>query len=348
MSLQMSSLESIPTSFATCSIGCKDEHTLPKKLDAIANAGFSAIELSMPDIESFAKIYMKQEILEYDDLVTVAKVIKAMCDAKELKVLMLQPFSNFEGWPEESSEREDAFYRARAWIRIMKACGTDMLQVGSSDTPTERLATDRSRVVADLQELADMLAEHKFRLCYENWCWSTHAPNWKDVWDIVEEVNRPNIGLCLDTFQTAGGEWGDPTTESGLIEDCSKEELEKRFKKSLEDLAKTVPKDKIYLLQISDAYKMKKPMSKDIEGSEGLRPRGRWSHDYRPLPFNGGYLPVVDVTKVVLNTGFRGWFSYEVFDSGPDGNGKDYDLGSYAKSASESHKRLLKECANDG
>ena len=32
------------------------------------------------------------------------------------------------GWPEGSKEREDAFSRAKGWIEIMKAVGTDMLQ----------------------------------------------------------------------------------------------------------------------------------------------------------------------------------------------------------------------------
>jgi sugar phosphate isomerase/epimerase len=191
-----------------------------------------------------------------------------------------------------------------------------------------------------------MLAEHNFRLCYENWCWSTHAPGWKDVWDIVQKVDRPNVGLCLDTFQTAGGEWADPTTNSGLDESSPRGELQANFMNSLAELAMTIPQDKIYLLQISDAYKMQQPMSRDVDES-GLRPRGRWSHDYRPLPFNGGYLPVVEVTKAVLKTGFRGWFSYEVFDSGPDGKSKNYDLDDYALTAAEAHQRLLRECAED-
>jgi sugar phosphate isomerase/epimerase len=206
------------------------------------------------------------------------------------------------------------------------------------------IGSDRDRFVSDLRELADMLAEHNFRLCYENWCWSTHAPTWRDVWDIVQKVDRPNIGLCLDTFQIAGGEWADPTTESGLDESYSKECLELKFTKSLEDLTKSIPKDKIYVLQISDAYKMKQPLSQEADKS-GLKPRGRWSHDYRPLPFNGGYLPVVQVTKAILKTGFRGWFSYEVFDSSPEGNGRDYDLDEYAMSAAECHARLMWECA---
>lgn len=203
---------------------------------------------------------------------------------------------------------------------------------------------DRNRFVADLRELADMLAQHKFTLAYENWCWSTHAPDWKDVWDIVKKVDRPNIGLCLDTFQSAGGEWADPTTDSGLIEDIPKEELEQRFEQSMKDLASTIPADKIYLLQISDAYKPKTPISK-TEDESGLRPRGQWSHDFRPVPFQGGYLPVVRVARAVLETGFRGWFSYEVFDGGHDGKGIEYDLKEYAQKAREAQTRLLRECA---
>jgi sugar phosphate isomerase/epimerase len=111
-----------------------------------------------------------------------------------------------------------------------------------------------------------------------------------------------------------------------------------KFEKSLEGLSKTVPPEMIYFFQISDAYKMEPPMANKVE--DGLRPRGRWSHDWRPLPFQGGYLPVVEVVKAVLGTGFRGWFSTEVFDSKEDG-----DMGEVAKKAMEMHEKLIKEAA---
>jgi sugar phosphate isomerase/epimerase len=198
--------------------------------------------------------------------------------------------------------------------------------------------------VTDLRELADMLAKNNYRMAYENWCWSTHAPTWKDVWEIVKQVDRPNVGLCLDTFQTAGGEWGDPTTASGLIEDLPKPELEKRWKTSMQDLAASIPAEKIYLLQISDAYKPKTPIEKIIKNE--LLPRGQWSHDFRPMPYDGGYLPIEDVTKAVLKTGFRGYFSMEIFDSGPGGKGKGYNLGHFAKYAMENMQRLLKNVSD--
>jgi hypothetical protein len=132
-----------------------------------------------------------------------------------------------------------------------------------------------------------MLAAKGFRLAYENWCWATCAPTWKDVWQIVQKADRPNIGLCLDSFQTAGGEWGDPTTASGRIEkgEMTKDSLSRVYAASLNELARTVPADKIYFLQISDAYRLDPALDEAPDPESGLRPRGRWSHDYRPLPY---------------------------------------------------------------
>lgn len=208
------------------------------------------------------------------------------------------------------------------------------------------MSGSREDIINDLREMCDMLGKRGMKLCYENWCWSTHAPNWKDVWEIVRDVDRPNIGLCLDTFQTSGGEWGDPTTESGLISTYSSvEDLKKAFSNSMAELERTVPPEKIYLLQISDAYKPAKPIeNKDIGG---LRPRARWSHDFRPMPYAGGYLPIVDVAKAVLKTGFRGWFSMEIFDGGREGKGIKYDMGPFAKTAMANMQAMFKECATD-
>ncbi|KAL8788967.1 MAG: hypothetical protein Q9213_001376 [Squamulea squamosa] len=346
MAVSKSSLSSIPTCYATVSIGTPDT-PLDQKLSAIAGAGFQGIELGFPDLLSFASKNYNRDVdaQDFDTLCDAGRKVGTMCEESGLKVVMLQPFANFEGWPEDSDGRKDAFRRANGWIRIMQAVGTDMLQVGSTDSPHAISSLDH--LASDLRQLCDLLAPHKFRLAYENWCWATHAPDWKDVREIVQKVDRPNIGLCLDTFQTAGGEWADPTTASGLIErEGGKELLDKQFKTSLKILGRTIPKEKIYILQISDAYKPPKPLDAEPD-EQGLRARGRWSSCLRPVPFDGGYLPVVDVAKAVLETGFRGWFSMEVFDGGPDGNDTEWkDMGAYAKKAMESHKRLLDETAD--
>ena len=125
----------VPICYASCSIG-KPSDPLPAKLDAILAAGFDAIELSFPDLHNFAQSFLEKELKEkdYDDLCRAGNEVKELCKARGLKILVLQPFSNFEGWPEGSLERKDAFERAHGWIRIMQAVGTDMLQVRLEDS----------------------------------------------------------------------------------------------------------------------------------------------------------------------------------------------------------------------
>jgi sugar phosphate isomerase/epimerase len=120
--------------------------------------------------------------------------------------------------------------------------------------------------------------------------------------------------------------------------------VDKRFGNGLVALSRTVPADQIYLLQISDAYKPE-PKSLKAREVDGRRPRARWSHAFRPLPYHGGYLPVEAVTRAVLGTGFRGWFSVEVFDGGPRGEGKARDMHAFARMARESVDKLIQRSA---
>lgn len=352
------SAPSIPLSLASCSIG-QPRHTLHQKLEAISQSGFTGIELSFPDLLTYAQELQSLGQLpdrpnpdadiqedDYATLSSAASHARQLCATHNLSIIVLQPFANFEGWLDEDA-RKAVFDRARGWVRIMKAAGTDMLQVGSTDTPGHKITSSREKLSADLAELADLLKPEGFKIAYENWCWATHAPTWRDVWEVVKLTGRDNVGLCLDTFQSAGGEWGDPTTASGLLESESASALTSSWRKSLRALAREVPADKIYFLQISDAYKMEPPLAPHPEPNDdsGLRPRGRWSHDYRPLPYSGGYLPITDFARAVLETGFRGWFSVEVFDMEKWEDKYGDDLTGFAEEARESTRRLIEEAA---
>jgi hypothetical protein len=175
------------------------------------------------------------------------------------------------------------------------------------------------------------------------------------VHEIVKLANRPNIGLCLDTFQTFGSEYADPRTDSGLIETqgITSHQLEHNFKASLQKLTKEVDPAAIYVMQISDAYIPPAPLQDDEDGEEGgLRARGKWSHYLRPYPFNGGAFSsqVVEMVKAVLGTGCREgtWFSVEVFDGGERGEGKSVSMEEFCRGAMESYRRLLDECISSG
>ena len=94
------SADPIATSLAysTDSAGMNPSHTLPNKLRAIANAGFSQTELGFPDLEAYAA----QEFSGYkqldrsgkgdiDKLVEAAEKIKKLCDELRITVLAVHP-----------------------------------------------------------------------------------------------------------------------------------------------------------------------------------------------------------------------------------------------------------------
>ena len=111
----------------------KSGAALPEKMQAIRDAGFDAIELAMPDLLGYGKALYGNEPNpdDFNSIVEVAKEVNYLANDLNLKILMLKPFERFEGWKKGRSdkEREDAFARARGWIRVMVAAGTDMLQV---------------------------------------------------------------------------------------------------------------------------------------------------------------------------------------------------------------------------
>lgn len=125
------SLQKIPLSYASCSIGCSPTHTLPGRLEALSAAGFIAIELSFPDIVDYATQILGRRVApnNYAELLPIADEIRRLCKANNLSIMMLQPFSNFEGWRKGAIEREEAFNRATGWMEIMNVVGTDLLQV---------------------------------------------------------------------------------------------------------------------------------------------------------------------------------------------------------------------------
>lgn len=132
------------------------------------------------------------------------------------------------------------------------------------------------------------------------------------------------------------------------------QKLEMNLKASLQSLCNIVPKEKIFVLQLSDAYRPPAPFQPDgpngqanetgPEGGEKIRARAKWSHNYRPYFYNGGFFTqqCVDMCKAVLGTGFRGWFSVEVFDG--VGRERGVEMGEYTQGAMESCRRMIEEC----
>jgi hypothetical protein len=127
----------------------------------------------MPDLQTYAQQQLGNSFnpLSEDDgsgdldaLLPIAKDIRAQCSKLGLRILCLQPFSQFEGHTDDK-KREAKFRKAEAWMKVMEAVGTDMLQVGSTDDRST--TSDRNVIVKDLQDLAELAAKRNMRIGYE-------------------------------------------------------------------------------------------------------------------------------------------------------------------------------------
>jgi len=320
----------IPLAYATPSLGMHPSHTLPRKLSAIASAGYAGIELGMDDLLSFAQQYLHNAELtatSWPSLLLAAKKIRLLCapHALNLTILTLQPLARFEGYT--GAQRAAQRARVQRWAEIMDALGCGMLQVGSNDDAAA--SGDPADIARDLAGLADAVAPR--RVAYENRCEARHVRCWRQAWDVVRRANRANLGLCLDTFQIAGSEWTDPGAPGDGEEEGSRRR--RRWMASLRAL-ETLPKDKIFLLQVSDALRPPEPASSE-----------QWSHSLRPPPGMGGCLPVADTVAAVLATGYRGWLSVEVFLA--DEHGKEWREGlgeQWAADGMRGLRAVLEEC----
>lgn len=154
-------------------------------------------------------------------LCDAGKEVKGLCEKLGLEIVMLQPFANFDilkdGKPNPSSERtrsdalKDGSELWKQWALICFRYGagslfTSVFTAANKVSCTKVGPTNSRSESRNVSSSHEVLEPHQLRLAYENLCGATYAPDWKQVWEIVQKVDRTDVGLCLDTFQTAGGE----------------------------------------------------------------------------------------------------------------------------------------------
>lgn len=167
------------TSIATVSIS----GDLPEKLNAIAKAGFSGVEI------------FENDLLIHD---ASPADVRRMVSDHGLEISLFQPFRDFEGMPEPYRSR--CFDRAERKFDIMEQLGTDLMLVCSNVSPVSLGGIDRA--AADFRELGERAAKRGLRIGYEALAWGRHIHDHRDAWEIVRRADHPNIGLILDSFHT--------------------------------------------------------------------------------------------------------------------------------------------------
>jgi 4-hydroxyphenylpyruvate dioxygenase len=296
------------------SLGRAWVHELPQKLDQAAKQHYAGIEVFYEDLEHAAKSLPGG--LTTTNLLIAACEVRRLCDAGGLEIICLQPFLFYEGL-RDRTEHTARIEKLQVWFRIARELGTDIIQIPSNFMPAAEITGDFDVIVADMREVADLGLQQDpvVRFVYEPLCWGTYVDTWEDAWNIVAAVDRPNFGICLDTFNIAGREWADPANPDGKI---TGKDVDEALRRSLEKLKRTVDVKKVFYIQVVDAEKMRYPL---VPGhafyAEGQPPRMSWSRNARLFPFEGGYLPVLEVLKAITDAedglGYKGWISLELF-----------------------------------
>ena len=240
------------TSIATVSVS----GTLDQKLSAIAAAGFDAVEIFEADLLTY---------------LGPPREIAARLDDLGLTCALYQPFRDFEGLPADLRPR--AFDRARRKFDLMGELKTDRILVCSSCSP--HALGDRDRIVDDFRELGDVAQEYGITVGYEALAWGRHIYDHRQVWDIVQAVDHPNVGILLDSFHS-------------LSRDIPNDSL------------RIIDPAKIVFVQLADAPRLAMDLL-------------FWSRHYRCMPGQGD-LPVAAFVAELMGIGYDGPLSLEIFN----------------------------------
>jgi 4-hydroxyphenylpyruvate dioxygenase len=131
------------------------------------------------------------------------------------------------------------------------------------------------RAASDFYELGERAVKRGLRVAFEALAWGRHINDYRDAWEVVRRAGHPAIGLVLDTFHT-----------------CAR-------KTELRTLH-AIPGDCIFLVQLADAPWL------DMDFLS-------WSRHFRCFP-GQGEMPLTEFMEALLNTGYDGEFSLEVFN----------------------------------
>ncbi|MCW3767925.1 bifunctional sugar phosphate isomerase/epimerase/4-hydroxyphenylpyruvate dioxygenase family protein [Paenarthrobacter ureafaciens] len=230
--------------------------TLKEKMQACAIAGFDGIEIFEQDLVTSP--------LSPED-------IRKMAADLGLGLDLYQPFRDFDGVTPDLLKAN--LKRAEAKFRLMARLGMDTILV-CSNVATATIDDDQLRA-EQLAQLAALAGEHGVKVAYEALAWGKHVNDYEHAYRLVEAVDHPNLGTCLDSFHILSRDW-----DTAPIEDINA--------------------DKIFFVQVADAPKL----SMDVLS---------WSRHYRVFPGEGQF-ELAKFMGHVVRAGYTGPVSLEVFN----------------------------------
>ena len=230
--------------------------TLKEKMQACAIAGFDGIEIFEQDLVTSP--------LSPED-------VRKMAADLGLGLDLYQPFRDFDGVTPDLLKAN--LRRAEAKFKLMSRLGMDTILV-CSNVATATIDDDGLRA-SQLAELAELAGDHGVKVAYEALAWGKYVNDYEHAYKLVEMVDHPNFGTCLDSFHILSRDW-----DTAPIEKINAE--------------------KIFFVQVADAPKL----SMDVLS---------WSRHYRVFPGEGQF-ELAKFMGHVVRAGYTGPVSLEVFN----------------------------------
>jgi 4-hydroxyphenylpyruvate dioxygenase len=230
--------------------------TLKEKMQACAIAGFDGIEIFEQDLVTSP--------LSPED-------VRRMAADLGLGLDLYQPFRDFDGVAPDLLKAN--LRRAEAKFRLMSRLGMDTILV-CTNVATATIDDDGLRA-EQLAQLATLAGEHGVKVAYEALAWGKYVNDYEHAYRLVEMVDHPNFGTCLDSFHILSRDW-----ETSHIEEFNPE--------------------KIFFVQVADAPEL----SMDVLS---------WSRHYRVFPGEGQF-GLAKFMGHVVRAGYSGPVSLEVFN----------------------------------
>ncbi|MDJ0457895.1 TIM barrel protein [Arthrobacter sp. NQ7] len=230
--------------------------TLKEKMQACAIAGFDGIEIFEQDLVT-SPLSPEQ--------------VRTMAADLGLGLDLYQPFRDFDGVTPDLLKAN--LRRSEAKFKLMARLGMDTILV-CSNVATATIDDDGLRA-EQLAQLANLAGDHGIKVAYEALAWGKYVNDYEHAYRLVEMVDHPNLGTCLDSFHILSRDW-----ETSHIEAFSPE--------------------KIFFVQVADAPKL----SMDVLS---------WSRHYRVFPGEGQF-ELAKFMGHVVRAGYTGPVSLEVFN----------------------------------
>ncbi len=155
--------------------------TLPAKLKAIREAGFSQVMLSARDLAGHA-----------EGIAAAAEAVRN----SGLRVTGFQVLRDFEGLSGHLHDYKVDM--AKAMLEMCHAVGAKVL-LACSSTSTHASA-DPDVAARDLRKLAMLALPLGIKVAYEGLSWGRSINEFNTAWDVVCRADAPNLGLGIDSF----------------------------------------------------------------------------------------------------------------------------------------------------